>query len=69
VHPGDLVIGDLDGVVVIAREQCAEVLRTARAREDREAEIMKKLATGATTLELLKFDEAIRSLGVKEEPV
>ena len=32
VHPGDVIIGDLDGIVVVSREQAAEVARLGGER-------------------------------------
>jgi 4-hydroxy-4-methyl-2-oxoglutarate aldolase len=53
VAPGDLVVADDDGVIIIPS---AEAERTIQAGEDRaakEAAMMQKLANGAKTLELL----------------
>jgi len=52
VKPGDLVAGDIDGVVAIPREQAAEVVKASSLREKKEAEIIKKLQNGANTLDL-----------------
>lgn len=38
VHPGDLVVGDVDGVCIIRPEHAAEVLKMAREIDSREAE-------------------------------
>lgn len=69
VRPGDLIVGDVDGVVVIAREQCTATLDAAEARESKEAVLMQKLEAGKTTLELLHLDPILTSLGVTEEPL
>jgi 4-hydroxy-4-methyl-2-oxoglutarate aldolase len=53
VEPGDLILGDADGVVAIPREEIGEVLRLAQARETAEAEMMTHLRGGALTLDLL----------------
>ena len=52
IHPGDLVVGDGDGVVVVAREEEETVLRMAKEREDGEALIRERLRNGETTLEI-----------------
>jgi 4-hydroxy-4-methyl-2-oxoglutarate aldolase len=52
VHRGDLVVGDGDGVVVIDQRSVTEVIAKAREREKREAEIVKRLRKGETTLEI-----------------
>lgn len=64
VHPGDLVLGDDDGVVVVAHDRLREVLEKAQAREVGEAEIMSRLQAGALTIDLLGFRETLRELGV-----
>lgn len=52
VAPGELVVGDADGVVVVPHRALASVLEAARQRVEREAQVCKQLAAGATTLEL-----------------
>ncbi len=69
VNPGDLIIADIDGIVVVARELCDEVLDASQAREEKEAVMMKELESGRTTLELLGLDAILDSLGVEEESV
>lgn len=41
VHPGDIVVGDVDGVVVVPKERAAEVLAMAREIDARELEQAK----------------------------
>ena len=50
IEPGDLVVGDTDGVVVIPRAQAAAAIEASIQREANEAETMKLLAKGETTL-------------------
>lgn len=55
VHPGDLVVGDDDGIVVISRERAAEVVDAARQREDKETKTLQRLRRGERTLEVYSF--------------
>jgi 4-hydroxy-4-methyl-2-oxoglutarate aldolase len=52
IRPGDLVVLDADGGVVIPIERVAEVEELARAREARELELRAKLEAGALTYDL-----------------
>lgn len=55
VSPGDLIVGDRDGVVAIARERAAEVVEKAAKREADEAAILKRLEAGETTMQVYHF--------------
>lgn len=46
VNPGDLVVGDLNGVVVVPRENAPELLARLRARAAAEAEYIASVARG-----------------------
>jgi 4-hydroxy-4-methyl-2-oxoglutarate aldolase len=52
VSPGDLIVGDGDGVVCLARDRVEQVLQSARQREQQEADILERLENGATTLDI-----------------
>jgi 4-hydroxy-4-methyl-2-oxoglutarate aldolase len=56
VAPGDWLVGDADGVVVIPGGQLNEVAAAGAARQQREAGLFERLRSGATTLELLSLD-------------
>jgi 4-hydroxy-4-methyl-2-oxoglutarate aldolase len=56
VATGDWVVGDRDGVTVIAAADLAEVIERGRARAAKEAGMFAKLREGATTVELLGLD-------------
>ncbi len=52
VDPGDLVVGDADGVVVISIATAPDVVAKAKEREKREAEVVDRIRKGETTLEI-----------------
>ncbi|MCL4830945.1 MAG: hypothetical protein KJZ86_00855 [Caldilineaceae bacterium] len=64
MRPGDLVLGDDDGVVVIAQEKAASVLAGAQARMEKEAEVMDRLQNGELTLDLLGFRDILAERGI-----
>lgn len=55
VRPGDFIVVDDDGVVVVPREIAAEVAERAAAVVEKEEAIMARLARGETTLEIFEL--------------
>lgn len=53
VQRGDLVFGDVDGVVVLPRDQAADVVDKGFRREADEADKIVRLRNGASTMQLL----------------
>ena len=66
VHPGDLVVGDADGVVVIEREKAASLLAAAAQKVADERARMADIAAGRN-LEPKWLDGALRAAGVLKE--
>ncbi len=62
VRPGDVVLGDCDGVVVVPREREDEVFAAAQAKFEHEVEYVEQLRAGANTLEMYGFDKVIERL-------
>jgi 4-hydroxy-4-methyl-2-oxoglutarate aldolase len=56
VRPGDWLVGDADGVVVIRQEDVEDCRAAGAARAAKEAGFFARLRTGATTVELLSLD-------------
>lgn len=46
IEPGDIVVGDEDGIVAFPQSIAGELLNRVRTQEAREAEIMKSIAEG-----------------------
>ena len=67
VDPGDVVLGDADGVVVVSQKDLAEVLKKCKLRKEKEERIKKELQMGKSTLELYGFDKILQAKGLKEE--
>ena len=53
IRPGDIVVMDDDGVVVVAAERVEEVAEAARAREEKESRLRPRLRAGELTYDLL----------------
>jgi len=58
VVPGDLVVGDAEGVMVIPSSLAEEVVRAAREQEQREEFILSKIDGGSSILGVYPPDEA-----------
>lgn len=65
VRPGDLVVGDADGVVVIEREKVEALLPAAKRKVEDEAARIEAIKKGDTAAKWL--DSALRNAGVLKE--
>ncbi|MGA2286807.1 MAG: hypothetical protein ABSG55_11145 [Dehalococcoidia bacterium] len=66
VNPGDIVVGDDDGVVVVPQELATEVQEKAKEREARESDARRQMDEGKTSFEIYNFDKVFREKGVQE---
>ncbi|MFF6804153.1 RraA family protein [Streptomyces sp. NPDC012616] len=60
VHTGDLVVGDVDGVVALPASDTERILDRADARVAHENDLMKQLREGRSTLDLYNHFDAAR---------
>ena len=67
VRPGDLILGDDDGIVIVERKECEAVLEKSIKRTEAEEKKAKELKAGISSVELNKFDKVFESLGLVEE--
>lgn len=65
VNPGDVVIADDDGVVVVPATIAQQAADAAEAREANEAEKRAKLASGVLGLDMYKMRETLAQAGLK----
>ena len=63
VHPGDIVIGDADGLVAIPQADAEAVLAGARAQKAKEDATLAAIASGK--LDRAWVDEALKARGLK----
>ncbi len=57
VWPGDLIVADESGIVVIRPQEAEDILARAEERCRKEAAMMDELRGGRTTMDLLGLDE------------
>lgn len=65
VNPGDIIIGDDDGVVVVPLERAEEVLAVCKRTEAKEAAIICGMEEGKSLFELLDLLQVLESLGLE----
>ena len=67
VNPGDLILGDDDGMVVVRFQDCKEILDKSQERVQKEKMKAKVLMGGITSVEYNKLDKVFESLKLIEE--
>lgn len=67
ISPGDIIIGDADGVVCVAKEDIEMVLEASYARLKEEESWMQIIEDGGSMLDVLNLRGKLAEFNVKEE--
>ena len=65
VHPGDVMVGDADGVVVVERQAAAQVARLAGQRREKEEKSRERLGKGELGVDFYGLRAKLKELGVE----
>ena len=57
INPGDFVVGDRDGVVIVPKQLAEETVKKAKAREEREESIRDQLRAGKTSIQIYGWEK------------
>lgn len=68
VNPGDLILGDDDGVVVVPPDEAWDILKAAQQRTAKEDAVMERLRAGETLFDIYGYQKTLDALHCTEEP-
>lgn len=65
IRPGDIIVGDRDGLVVVAQDEVDMAIANSVAREDKEAQQRKAIEAGTSnTVTLLNLGDTLKRFGL-----
>lgn len=67
ICPGDIIIGDADGVVVVPRNDAVDVLKAAQERTEKEEIVMNRLRSGESLFDIYGYQKTMDALHCIEE--
>ena len=65
INPGDLIVADDDGVVVVRRKEAANILSLSREREEKEAKSRERYLRGELSLDVANMRGRLVEKGLK----
>ena len=67
IRPGDMILGDDDGVVVVPYEELDSVLEATKARVAKEDAYMERLRNGESAFDIYGYQKLFDELGLVED--
>ena len=64
INPGDLIVADDDGVVVVRRKEAADILNLSREREEKEAKSRQRYLRGELSLDVANMRGRLAEKGL-----
>ncbi|MDQ0012882.1 4-hydroxy-4-methyl-2-oxoglutarate aldolase [Variovorax boronicumulans] len=64
INPGDIVVGDRDGIVVVPETEVGSAIATSLAREAKEVQQRKAIQEGTSTIDLLNLADTLKRFGL-----
>ena len=64
INPGDIIVGDADGLVVVRREEAQDVARLSQARDEAEAGYIEAYKQGKSVIEVSKLESVLKVKGL-----
>lgn len=64
IHPGDIIVGDADGLVVVRRQEAQGVAKLSQAREDAEADYIASYKQGKSVIEVSNLEQVLKAKGL-----
>jgi 4-hydroxy-4-methyl-2-oxoglutarate aldolase len=65
VRPGDVIVADDDGVVLVPRERAEQVRTSSREREEKEARSRRLYQAGELSLDIHGMREGLEAKGIR----
>jgi 4-hydroxy-4-methyl-2-oxoglutarate aldolase len=67
IYPGDIIVGDADGLVVVRRSEAQDVAKLSQAREDAEAGYIAAYKAGKSVIEVSNLEPVLKAKGFKSD--
>lgn len=64
INPGDIIVGDADGLVVVRREDAQDSARLSQIREDAEAGYIEAYKQGKSVVEVSNLEAVLKAKGL-----